>query len=78
MELVAKWGNVKDYISNNENVIEIKWDPFVDNISVPYKDFYKFINKKLETIYLFQKNAFLDDVVKRANIYINTNVKKVK
>jgi hypothetical protein len=78
MELVAKKEDVKDHISNNENVTEIKLDPLGDNISVPYEDFYKFLNKKLETIFLFRKNAFLDDVVKKANVYINTNVKKVK
>jgi hypothetical protein len=66
MELVARWENVKDHISNNENVTEIKWDPLGDNLSVPYEDFYKFINKK-ECIYLFRKNAFLDDTVKKAN-----------
>jgi hypothetical protein len=35
MELVAKKENVKDHVSNNENVTEIKWDPLCDNISVP-------------------------------------------
>jgi hypothetical protein len=35
MELVARWGDVNDHISNNENVTEIKWDPLGDNISVP-------------------------------------------
>jgi hypothetical protein len=67
MELVAKWGDVKDHVSNNENITEIKWDPLGENISVPYEDFYKFINKKEEYIYLFRKNAFLDDTVKKAN-----------
>jgi hypothetical protein len=57
MELVAKWGDAKDYICNNENVTEIKWDPFCDNISVPYEVFYEFINKK-EYIYLFCKNVY--------------------
>jgi hypothetical protein len=75
MELVAKWGDVKDYISNNENVTEIKWDPFGDNISVPYEVFYEFINKK-EYIYLFRKNVFLDDVAKRTTkIFIDTQNK---
>jgi hypothetical protein len=68
MELVAKKENVKNHVSNNENVTEIKWDPLGDNISVPYEDFYKFINKKEEYIYLFRKNAFLDDIVKKTNI----------
>jgi hypothetical protein len=76
MELVARWGDVKDHVSNNENVTEIKWDPLGDNLPVTYEDFYEFINKKVEYMHLFRKNAFLDDVVKRANIYINTNVKK--
>jgi hypothetical protein len=76
MELVAKKEDVKDHINNNENVTEIKWDSLGDNIPVSYEGFYKFINKKLETIYLFRKNAFLDDAVKKANIYININVKK--
>jgi hypothetical protein len=67
MELVAKKENVKHHVSNNENVTEIKWDPLGDNISVTYEDFYKFINKK-EYIYLFRKNVFLDDTVKKANI----------
>jgi hypothetical protein len=71
MELVAKGENVKDYISNNVNVTEIKWDSFGDNLSVPYEDFYKFINKK-QYIFLFHKNAFLDDVAKKTtNIFIN-------
>jgi hypothetical protein len=74
MELVAKKEDVKDQISNNENVTEIKSDPLGDNISIPYEDFYKFINKK-EYIYLFHKNAFLDDVVKKANVYIKSKVK---
>jgi hypothetical protein len=77
MELVAKKEDVKNHISNNENVTEIKWDPLGDNISVPYKDFYKFINKK-QYIFLFRKNAFLDDAVKKANIYIDTLNNKVK
>jgi hypothetical protein len=79
MELVARWEKANDYVSNNENVnvTKIKWDPLGDNLSVSYEDFYKFINKK-EYIYLFRKNAFLDDGVKKANIYININVKKVK
>jgi hypothetical protein len=64
MELVARWENVKDHISNNENVTEIKWDSLGDNMSVPYEDFYKFINKKLQTIFLFRKNVFLDDAIK--------------
>jgi hypothetical protein len=68
MQLVAKKENVKDHVSNNENVTEIKWDPLGDNISVPYEDFYKFINKKEEYIYLFRKNVFLDDTIKKANI----------
>jgi hypothetical protein len=68
MELVARWKDVKDHVSNNENVTEIKWDPLGDNISVPYEDFYKFINRKLETIYLSCKNVFLDNAVKKANI----------
>jgi hypothetical protein len=55
MELVARWGDVKDYINNNENVTEIKWDPLGDNISVPYEDFYKFINKKVEYLHLSKK-----------------------
>jgi hypothetical protein len=66
MELVAKKENVKDHVNNNENVTEIKWDPLGDNISVPYEDFYKFINKK-EYIYLFRKNEFFDNAVKKAN-----------
>jgi hypothetical protein len=70
MELVAKGEDVKDYINNNENVTEIKWDPFDDNISIPYEVFYEFINKRLKTIYLFRKNAFLNDVVKWATIFI--------
>jgi hypothetical protein len=70
---VARWGDVKDRVSNNENVTEIKWDPLGDNISVLYEDFYKFINKKEEYIHLFNKNAFLDDVVKKANIYLITS-----
>jgi hypothetical protein len=53
MELVAGWGDVKDHISNNENVTEIKWDPLGDNISIPYEDFYEFINKRLKIIYIF-------------------------
>jgi hypothetical protein len=69
MKLVARWGDVKDHVSNNENVTEIKWDPLGDNISVPYEDFYKFINKK-EYIFLFRKNTFLDDVVKKAIIIL--------
>jgi hypothetical protein len=68
MELVAKKENVKNHVSNNENITEIKWDPLGDNISIPYEDFYKFIYKKEEYIYLFRKNAFLDDMVKKANI----------
>jgi hypothetical protein len=72
MELVTKKEDVKDHISNNVNVTEIKWDPLCDNIQLPYEDFYKFINKK-EYIYLFRKNAFLDDVVKKANIYVITS-----
>jgi hypothetical protein len=74
MELGARWRDVKDHVSNNENVTEIRWDPLGDNISVPYEDFYKFINKKLETIYIFRKNVFLDDAAKKADVYINTNV----
>jgi hypothetical protein len=50
MELVARWESVKDHISNNENVTEIKWDLLGDNISIPYDVFYKFI-------------TFLDDMV---------------
>jgi hypothetical protein len=46
------------------------------NLPVTYEDFYEFINKKLEYMHLFRKNTFLDDVVKKANVYINTNVKK--
>jgi hypothetical protein len=72
-------GDVKDYISNNENVTEIKWDSLDDNISVPYEVFYEFINKK-EYIYLFRKNAFLNDVANKttfANIY-NNFINKVK
>jgi hypothetical protein len=72
MELVVKWENVKDYISNNENVTEIKWDPLGDNISIPYEVFYKFINEK-EYIYLFRKNAFLNDIT-----YFWTILKKNK
>jgi hypothetical protein len=68
MELVTKKENVKDHVSNNENVTEIKWDPLGGNISVPYEDFYKFINKKEEYIYLFRKNVFLENTVKKANI----------
>jgi hypothetical protein len=74
MELVAKKEDVKDHISNNENVTEIKWDRLGDNISIPYEDFYKFINKK-QYIFLFRKNVFLDDAVKKANIYIKSKVK---
>jgi hypothetical protein len=39
MELVARWGDVKDNISNNENITEIKWDPLGDNLPVTYEDF---------------------------------------
>jgi hypothetical protein len=61
MGLVAKGGDIKDHVSNNENVTEIKWDPLGDNISIPYEVFYEFINKK-EYIYLFRNNEFLDNV----------------
>jgi hypothetical protein len=70
MEFVVKGEDVKNYISNNENVTEIKWDPFDDNISIPYEDFYEFINKKLETIYLFRKNTFLNDVARKTTFTI--------
>jgi hypothetical protein len=63
MGLVARWGDVKDYVNNNENVTEIKLDPLGDNISIPYEDFYEFINKK-EYIYLFRKNVSFDNMVK--------------
>jgi hypothetical protein len=72
MGFVANGEDVNDYISNNVNVIEIKWDPLGDNITIQYEDFYKFINKK-EYIYLFQRNAFLDYTVKKANIYLITS-----
>jgi hypothetical protein len=70
MEFVAKGRDIKDYISNNENVTEIKWDPFDDNISIPYKNFYKFINERLEIIYLFGNNAFLNDAVNKTTFGI--------
>jgi hypothetical protein len=73
MKLVAKWEDVKDYINNKENVTEIKWDPFGDNISVPQEEFYVFINKRLKIIYLFRKNTFLNDVAKWATIFIAQN-----
>jgi hypothetical protein len=65
MGLVAKGEDVKDHVSNKENVTEIKWDPLGDNISVPYEDFYEFINKKLRVTNLFRKNAFLNDVANK-------------
>jgi predicted DNA-binding protein (UPF0278 family) len=76
MELVAKEEDVNDHISNNVNVTEIKWDPLGDNLQVPYEIFYKFINNRLT--YLFYKNAFLNDAVKEANIYIENLKNKVK
>jgi hypothetical protein len=69
MGLVAKGGNIKDYVSNNENVTEIKWDPFGDNLPVQYEDFYEFINKK-DYIYLFCKNAFLNDAANKTTFGI--------
>jgi hypothetical protein len=56
--------------------MEIKWDIFGDNIPIRYEDFYKFINKRL--VYLFCKKMFLDDAVKKANIYIDNLKNKVK
>jgi hypothetical protein len=47
---VTEGRNIKEYVSNSENVTEIKWDPFDDNISIPYKNFYKFIKERLEII----------------------------
>jgi hypothetical protein len=63
IELVTRWADVKDHISNNENVnvTEIKWDPLGDNLPVTYEDFYEFNNKK-GYIYLFRKNEFFDNV----------------
>jgi predicted DNA-binding protein (UPF0278 family) len=65
MEFVAKGEDVNDHISNNLNITEIKLDPLDDNIPIPYEVFYEFINKRLETIFLFRKNAFLDDMAKK-------------
>jgi hypothetical protein len=73
MEFVAKWEDVKDYINNKENVTEIKWDPFGDNISIPYEDFYEFINKNLKIIYLFRKNTFFNDVARKTTFKILFN-----
>jgi hypothetical protein len=74
---VANVEDVKDHINDDVNVTEIKWDPLGDNILIPYEDFYKFINRRLETIYLLRKNAFLGDVAKNTtNIYIDTLKKK--
>jgi hypothetical protein len=70
MKFVAKGRDIKNYISNNKNVTEIKWDPFDNNISIPYKNFYKFINERLEIIYLFRKNVFLNDAVNKTTFAI--------
>jgi hypothetical protein len=58
MELVAKGKNVSNHISNNVKVTEIKLDTLCNNLSVLYEDFYKFINKRLEIIYLFARIYF--------------------
>jgi hypothetical protein len=75
---VANGEDVKDHINNNINVIKIKLDPLGDNIPVLYEVFYKFINKKLETIYLFRRNVFLDDVAKKKTIIYIDTLKKIK
>jgi hypothetical protein len=70
MGFVAKGENVKDYVSNKENVTEIKWDPLGDNLPVTYEDFYKFINKKLRFTNLFRKNVFLNDMANKTGFAI--------
>jgi hypothetical protein len=72
--LVATGENIIGHVSNKENVTEIKWDPLGDNISIPYEDFYEFINKK-EYIYLFRKNYFLDNVAYYWKIFEKKEVK---
>jgi predicted DNA-binding protein (UPF0278 family) len=77
MGLVVKGEDVKDHVSNKENVTEIKWDPFGDNISVPYEDFYEFINKKLQVTNLFRKIAFLNDMANKTTFAISFNKSKL-
>jgi hypothetical protein len=70
MGLVAWREDVKDYVSNKENVTEIKWDPLGDNLPVTYENFYKFINKKLRVTNLFRKNAFLNNMANKTGFAI--------
>jgi hypothetical protein len=66
--------DIKDHISNNVYVTEIKWDPLGDNLPISNDDFFKFMNddEMLNITYLFRKNTLFDNAVKNVNIAINS------
>jgi hypothetical protein len=82
MEVVAREEDIKNHINDNVKITQMKKDPLSDNFQFSNEDFYKFLNEgeRLYNTFLFRKNTVLDNVVKNANIVINStkNNKKYK